>query len=189
MKQKVVIEVYMKDQKSRIKALKTIVGQSGVESTALQGQEKNQIEVIGDGIDAVVLTTLLRKNVGRAVLLSVSPIGDKKEGDAKDGEKEPQVITWYAHPHIYSGGVPNYHFCQVGDSYSDAPLLHHHVIFEPYSSGESSKVQAKEGWRFARSSNGDRGSGVRCLRNYLLTNPMGTRLEREAIAGAKRGEQ
>ncbi|KAL3508946.1 hypothetical protein ACH5RR_028347 [Cinchona calisaya] len=110
--QKVVIKLSMNDQKSRKKALKTVVGHSGVESTALQGQEKNQIEVIGEGIDAVQLTTLLRKNVGYAELVSVSPVkADEKKGDGKidDAKKtnEPSTaVVWYSHPYVYSG-VPH----------------------------------------------------------------------------------
>ncbi|KAI4347815.1 hypothetical protein L6164_008596 [Bauhinia variegata] len=65
MKQKVLIEVSMNDQKSRSKALKTAVGLSAkkirVETAALQGQAKDQIEVTGEGIDAVQLTRMLRK--------------------------------------------------------------------------------------------------------------------------------
>ncbi|KAF2284734.1 hypothetical protein GH714_029737 [Hevea brasiliensis] len=78
MKQKVVIKVSLNGTKSRSKALKIAVSVSGVESAALGAQDKSQIEVVGD-IDAVKLTTQLRKNVGHAELVSVSAAGEKKE--------------------------------------------------------------------------------------------------------------
>ena len=59
-----------------------------MESAALQGQDKDQIVVTGDGVDAVVLTTSLRKGVGHAELVSVSPVkdGDKNGGGGGDGD-------------------------------------------------------------------------------------------------------
>ncbi|KAK3004433.1 hypothetical protein RJ639_020044, partial [Escallonia herrerae] len=105
--QKVVIEVSMNDQKSRSKAMKIAVGSNGVESAALKGEGKNQLEVVGDGIDAVVLTTLLRKNVGFAVLVSVGP--DKKDDEKKDTEKKNEATImpplWVSYPPIH-GGTP-----------------------------------------------------------------------------------
>jgi len=74
MKRKIVIKVAMDGQKTRFKALKIAVSVSGVESAALAGPDKNHIEVIGDGIDSVALTTLLRKNVGYSELMSVGPV-------------------------------------------------------------------------------------------------------------------
>ncbi|KAL3508941.1 hypothetical protein ACH5RR_028342 [Cinchona calisaya] len=114
MKQKVVIKLSMHDQKSRKKALQTVAGHTGVESTALQGQEKNQVEVVGEGIDAVVITTLLRKNVGYAELVSVSPVvqkkpDEKKEDDKKDDAKKtnkpstPVIGSSPPYPYVYSG--------------------------------------------------------------------------------------
>ncbi|KAL3508943.1 hypothetical protein ACH5RR_028345 [Cinchona calisaya] len=114
MKQKVVIKLSMHDQKSRKKALKTVAGHTGVESTALQGQEKNQIEVVGEGIDAVVLTTLLRKNLGYAEIVSVSPVGQKKPDEKKGDDKKddakktnkpsaPVIGSSHPDPYVYSG--------------------------------------------------------------------------------------
>ncbi|THG05751.1 hypothetical protein TEA_000092 [Camellia sinensis var. sinensis] len=63
--QKVVIKVSMNGQKSRSKALKKVVGVQGVEAAALQGQDK--IEVTGESMDVIGLTTSLRKkSVGYA---------------------------------------------------------------------------------------------------------------------------
>ncbi|KAJ9687082.1 hypothetical protein PVL29_015797 [Vitis rotundifolia] len=114
MKKKVVIKVTMNGEKSRSKSLKVAVGVAGVESAALQGQEKNQIVVIGEGIDAVALTTLLRKKVGFAELVSVSVVGEKKE-EKKDNQgkkNEPSL-------HAYMPSIePYYH--EYTDSHPDS---------------------------------------------------------------------
>lgn len=59
---------------------------TGVESIALGGKDKSQIEVVGE-VDSVELTNLLRKNVGHAELVSVSAAGEKK-GEKKEEKKE-----------------------------------------------------------------------------------------------------
>ncbi|KAI4308592.1 hypothetical protein L6164_031648 [Bauhinia variegata] len=99
MKQKVLIEVSMNDKKSRSKALKTAVGLSGVETAALKGQAKDQIEVTGEGIDAVQLTRMLRKRIGFSKLVSVGPVEQKKE------EKKPEPPP----PYLWPYGGPAYH--------------------------------------------------------------------------------
>ncbi|XP_048328624.2 uncharacterized protein LOC125418245 [Ziziphus jujuba] len=97
MKQKVVIKVFLNDQKSRTKAIKTAVGVDGVIQAALQ-QEENQIEVTGDDLDVVLLTTLLRKSLKYAEVVSVSPVEDKKE----ENKDDPPQLVWTP----YAGGVP-----------------------------------------------------------------------------------
>ncbi|KAK1360996.1 Beta-fructofuranosidase [Heracleum sosnowskyi] len=85
--QKVVIRVTMVDQnKSRVKAMKIAVTAFGVESVALSGDSKDQIEVIGEGIDVVELTKLLRKKIGSAELLSVGPAQAEDKKDEKKNE-------------------------------------------------------------------------------------------------------
>ncbi|KAJ0051385.1 hypothetical protein Pint_01794 [Pistacia integerrima] len=110
MKQKVVIKVTsMNGQKSRSKVLKIAVGGFGVESAALKGDDKTQIEITGDGMDPVALTSLLRKKVGHAELVSVGPAGggDKKE-ESKGKENEPKIESLQ----VWScpSGVPHYVF-------------------------------------------------------------------------------
>ena len=58
---------------------------SGVESLALKGQQRDQIEVKGDNIDTVKLATLLRKKVGHASIVSVA---EEKKDEKKD---EPKI--------------------------------------------------------------------------------------------------
>ncbi|XP_062107085.1 heavy metal-associated isoprenylated plant protein 16-like [Humulus lupulus] len=93
MKLKVVIKVALDDQKCRTKAIKTAVGVNGVTQASLQ-QEKSQIEVTGDDIDVVLLTTLLRKSLKHAEVVSVSPIEKKEE----DNKTEVAQLLW--HPYV-----------------------------------------------------------------------------------------
>ncbi|XP_022848679.1 heavy metal-associated isoprenylated plant protein 46-like [Olea europaea var. sylvestris] len=107
MKQKIVIRLSMNDDKSRSKALKTVVGVSKhLESAALIGTEKNQLEVVGEGIDAVVLTRALRKNVAHADLVSVTEDkkSEEKKGDTKKKNEAPvpPPDVWYSVP-CYNG--------------------------------------------------------------------------------------
>ncbi|KAL3848680.1 hypothetical protein ACJIZ3_010562 [Penstemon smallii] len=118
MKQKIIIQLPMNDPKSRSRAFKIAVGVTGVESVAVIGAEKDQLQVIGEGIDSVTLTRLLRKNVAHAVLVSV---GEAKKEAAAEKKAEaptpqPPVVGWYPPP---SYGFPPYQFVEVRDSVND----------------------------------------------------------------------
>lgn len=71
---------------------------SGVESAAIKGDSKDQIEVTGEGMDSVKLTRLLIKKFGYASLVSV---GDVEKKD----KKEEAIVVW-------PNGVPHCN-CQV----------------------------------------------------------------------------
>ncbi|KAK0588370.1 hypothetical protein LWI29_000111 [Acer saccharum] len=90
MKQKVVIKVMINDQKSRPKVMKIVVGSFGVESVAWIGDDKNQIEVIGDGLDPAVLTLMLRKKLGYADLVSVEEKKEEKKDEKEENEAKLQ---------------------------------------------------------------------------------------------------
>ncbi|CAN4104404.1 unnamed protein product [Withania somnifera] len=119
MKQKVVIRLCLSgnDQKCRTKAFKIAVSQYGVESAAIKGDDKNQLEVVGE-VDAAALTSLLRKNLGQADLVSVGPAGggEKKDDKASSGKK-PAVVQ--SQPTLYCYDYPCYQYpvYQVTDSY------------------------------------------------------------------------
>lgn len=51
---------------------------AGVTSATMEG---DKITVVGDGVDPITLTTILRRSLGYAELLSVSSGDDKKKGD------------------------------------------------------------------------------------------------------------
>ncbi|XP_061367868.1 heavy metal-associated isoprenylated plant protein 47-like [Gastrolobium bilobum] len=97
LQQKVVIKVSMNGSKSRSKAMKIAVGVSGVETAAIQGENKDQIAVTGEGIDSVCLTSLLRKSFCHAELVSVGPVAVEEK--KKEGITLP--IVW-----PYVSGVP-----------------------------------------------------------------------------------
>ncbi|MBA0741729.1 hypothetical protein Gogos_014859 [Gossypium gossypioides] len=110
-----VLKVSMNGDKSRSKALKIAVGLSGVESASLKGDDKSQIEVTGDGVDAVKLASQLRKSVGFAELVSVSADGGEKKEEKKDDPKpEPRFNPSY---HYYQA-VPSYEYV---DNYGPSP--------------------------------------------------------------------
>ncbi|XP_010942541.1 heavy metal-associated isoprenylated plant protein 16 [Elaeis guineensis] len=96
-KQKVVIRLSMVDAKKRSKALKIVVGLDGVTSASVDGNEKDQIVVVGDGIDSFALVRKLRKRMKYAELVSVAPEDEKKE-EAKP--KDIELIGW-PRPNIY----------------------------------------------------------------------------------------
>ena len=127
LQQKVVIKVAMNGQKSRTKALKIAVGVSGVESAALKGQEKDEIEVTGEEIDVVALTFLLRKNVGNAEVVCVGAAEkkeQKKEEKKEEQKNEPTVHAWHSYP--YEIGVthyPIYHYPEYTDRPDSCPIM------------------------------------------------------------------
>ncbi|XP_050206657.1 disease resistance protein Pik-1-like [Mercurialis annua] len=98
MKQKMVIKVDMHGHKSRSKALQIVVGIYGVTSASLGEKDKSQLEVIGEGVDAVKLTRSLRKRLGKwphctcllprnkayAELISVSEVKEEKKEEKKE---------------------------------------------------------------------------------------------------------
>ncbi|CAK8567004.1 unnamed protein product [Lathyrus sativus] len=106
-KQKIVIKVTMKNEKSRIRAMKIAVGVYGVESAAIQGDNKDEIVVTGVGVDPVKLTRLLRKKFCIANLTSV---GDLKE----EKKKEETSVAW---PNC----VPHYNWpvCEIRNQYEE----------------------------------------------------------------------
>ncbi|KAL3364279.1 hypothetical protein AABB24_013171 [Solanum stoloniferum] len=120
MKQKVVIRLSLNgnDQKCRTKAFKIAVSQSGVESAAITGDGKNQLEVVGE-VDAVTLTSLLRKNLGQADLVSVGPAGG---GPAAAAPAVAAAAMVQSQPGSYYYAYPSYQYpvYQVTDSYGES---------------------------------------------------------------------
>ncbi|XP_058112932.1 disease resistance protein Pik-1-like isoform X2 [Magnolia sinica] len=93
---KIVMKVPMNDAKSRCKAMKAAVGIQGVISATLEGNDKDQLAVVGDGIDSVALTRLLRKKMGFTELISVAAVDEKKKEEKKEEEKKPsiEIVAW-----------------------------------------------------------------------------------------------
>ncbi|KAK8914322.1 hypothetical protein KSP39_PZI023933 [Platanthera zijinensis] len=111
----------MEDSKKRAKAMKCVVGIHGVTSAT---QEGDKITVVGEGVDTVELTTMLRRKMGHVELLTLTEIGDqKKEEKAADQAKvedagSVQPIVW---PTYYCGGdvvarpPGGYYYMDVGE--------------------------------------------------------------------------
>ena len=94
-----------------LKLMIFLFGAEGVESVSLQGEDSSQIVVVGNDIDSVHLTSLLRKKVGSAELMSLSTIsfeGDKQQEPKHNGI---QSMVWPAYqasvPYYYTYDVPN----------------------------------------------------------------------------------
>ncbi|KAK7246041.1 hypothetical protein RIF29_40898 [Crotalaria pallida] len=77
MKQKIVIKVQMNCQKCRTKALKVVASANGVNFLGLEGDDKDKVVVIGDGMDAVKLINCLRKKVGHSDIISLGEVEAK----------------------------------------------------------------------------------------------------------------
>jgi hypothetical protein len=58
----------------------------GVVSVALEGQDKDQVVVIGNEVDVSCLTSSLRKKVGHATIVSVEEVKPKPKPDEKKKE-------------------------------------------------------------------------------------------------------
>ncbi|KAI3755920.1 hypothetical protein L1987_55729 [Smallanthus sonchifolius] len=74
MKKKIVINIQTKCEKCRTGAMKAAVKTSGVNSVKLQGEDKNQMVVIGEGVDAAALTKSVRKKIKNASLEMVQQL-------------------------------------------------------------------------------------------------------------------
>ncbi|XP_021750448.1 heavy metal-associated isoprenylated plant protein 47-like [Chenopodium quinoa] len=97
MKQKIVVKVQMRCGKCRKKAMKIAASAEGVISVAIQGNDKDEIVVIGNRVDSAGLCTALRRKLGDANLVSVEEIKDpkpeEKKKDEKPEEKKPAAAT------------------------------------------------------------------------------------------------
>ncbi|KAG9448781.1 hypothetical protein H6P81_008746 [Aristolochia fimbriata] len=120
MKQKTVLKLQMSDPKTRCKAMKAVAGVQGVLSAAIEGEDKNKIVVIGEGVDSIYLTTLLRKTMGFAELISVTPIEQKKKKQDEDNYKSYCETKSTVKPTVWANQatVPHYVY-QVQEPYHD----------------------------------------------------------------------
>ncbi|KAL8239191.1 hypothetical protein R6Q59_015758 [Mikania micrantha] len=74
MMQKIVIKMQPRCGKCRTKAMMAAAEAVGVNSVELQGENMNQMVVIGDGVDAAALTCSVRKKVKNASLEEVQEL-------------------------------------------------------------------------------------------------------------------
>ncbi|XP_066318741.1 heavy metal-associated isoprenylated plant protein 47-like [Miscanthus floridulus] len=105
MKQKIVIRVCMCCDKCRSKAMALAAATGGVDSMALDGEGRDKVVVMGEGVDSIKLTSALRKKVGHADLLHVGEVikkDDKKPpaaaaAAAAPSNPQPQPVTMFYH--------------------------------------------------------------------------------------------
>uniref|UniRef100_A0A0D9YU76 HMA domain-containing protein n=1 Tax=Oryza glumipatula TaxID=40148 RepID=A0A0D9YU76_9ORYZ len=83
-KQKIVIKVEMSCDKCRWKAMRLVATTGGASSVTLAGDGKDQLVVVGNGVNFIKLIAALRKKVGHATLVTV--------GEVKEEEK-PEPAT------------------------------------------------------------------------------------------------
>ncbi|WVZ74829.1 hypothetical protein U9M48_022956 [Paspalum notatum var. saurae] len=90
MKQKIVLKVQMKCERCRSKALALVAAAGGVDSVELAGGDaRDQVVVVGDGVDSIQLATALRKKVGPADILQVVTDANKEAAAGTGGGKKP----------------------------------------------------------------------------------------------------
>ncbi|KAL8462308.1 hypothetical protein ACS0TY_032571 [Phlomoides rotata] len=76
MMQIIVLKVHLKSNKCRSKVMSIAVMTPGVLSVKFEGDEKDEVVVIGEGVDAAKMTSLIRKKVGHASLEFVADLED-----------------------------------------------------------------------------------------------------------------
>lgn len=74
-------------------------------SVSVEGEDKNLVVVIGEGIDSVGMTKSLRKKLGDAELVTVAPVEEKKKPEPEkqpdDKDKKPdnkEIAPWFYGP-------------------------------------------------------------------------------------------
>ncbi|KAL0916093.1 hypothetical protein M5K25_013575 [Dendrobium thyrsiflorum] len=68
------IKVQINCEKCLRKTMHLMASMEGVESIAVEGEDKDHFILIGDGIDSIKLTESLRKKVGHAEIMIVEPL-------------------------------------------------------------------------------------------------------------------
>ncbi|KAL0708750.1 hypothetical protein Bca4012_075176 [Brassica carinata] len=69
--QTMVLKVNMSSEKYRTKAMKIVVGASGVKGVRLE-KEQGKLMVEGEGVDVLELARTLKKKVGKTEIIKVS---------------------------------------------------------------------------------------------------------------------
>lgn len=88
----------------------------GVDSIKLDGEEKNQLVVVGEGVDPVILTGILRKKIGHSDIVKVE---EMKKGDGEsESSNEPKIEPYFAGygytpPVVVYDGYPNTGGCSI----------------------------------------------------------------------------
>ncbi|KAK1269741.1 hypothetical protein QJS04_geneDACA013817 [Acorus gramineus] len=102
-KQKVVMKIPMNGQKNNTKALQAVTKAKGVFSVGLEGDDKSQVVVIGEGMDCVDLKKLIQKKLGgwmwflknkvHVEIVTVSAVKEKEK--EKEADKKIEVVPYH----------------------------------------------------------------------------------------------
>ncbi|KAF8652997.1 hypothetical protein HU200_062432 [Digitaria exilis] len=111
----------MNCDKCRSKAMALVAAKCGVDSVAIAGADRDQVVVVGDGVDSIELTSALRKKVGPAHIVEV---GEPK----KDDNKKPTPAP-----------VPDYAWC-----YAPPPSQPVRFAYDPYGYGYGYGYQERQ---------------------------------------------
>ncbi|XP_050251019.1 heavy metal-associated isoprenylated plant protein 47-like [Quercus robur] len=124
MKQKIVIKVRNDCDKCTRKAMKIACKANGVNSVAIEGSDRDQLVVIGEGVDSANLTCSLRKKLCYAALWSVEEV--KAKPKPKPEEKPVQKPN--KHPSsTCSCGCPQLPMCP---QYPPYPMLYEAKVYD-----------------------------------------------------------
>ncbi|KAF9679310.1 hypothetical protein SADUNF_Sadunf06G0001800 [Salix dunnii] len=77
MKQKIVLKVQMNCEKCRSKTLTVVSDADGVSHVGFEGEQRQNVVVIGDDVDAAGLACKLKKKVGHTKIISVEAVKEK----------------------------------------------------------------------------------------------------------------
>ncbi|PKU66948.1 hypothetical protein MA16_Dca017268 [Dendrobium catenatum] len=113
------IKVQINCEKCLRKAMHLIASIEGVESIAVEGEDKDHFIIIGDGIDLIILTKSLRKKFKHAEIMVVEPLMNlnveisasmNNEANLENGFSQwrpnyplPSQVIMYEEPIINSG--------------------------------------------------------------------------------------
>ncbi|KAL0000394.1 hypothetical protein SO802_014175 [Lithocarpus litseifolius] len=131
--QKIVIKVRMTDKCTR-KAMKISCKANGVNSVAIEGSDRDQLVVIGEGVDSANWTCSLRKMLCYAALWSVEEVKAKPKPEEKPKPK-PEEKQKPNKPgstsSICSCGCPQLPICP---QYAPYPMLYEARVYDYTSS-------------------------------------------------------
>jgi len=102
------------------------------------GDGRDQLEVVGDGVDTVCLVKCLRRKLGHADILKVEEVKDKKPEEKKP--EEPKIIA-DPPPYCYPGYY--YHHHHLPAPVTPIELTPAHSVLEP-SAPASTEERARE---------------------------------------------
>nr|XP_023887265.1 heavy metal-associated isoprenylated plant protein 47-like [Quercus suber]POE67576.1 heavy metal-associated isoprenylated plant protein 47 [Quercus suber]POE67577.1 heavy metal-associated isoprenylated plant protein 47 [Quercus suber] len=107
--------------KCRRKAMKIASKANGVNSVAIEGSDRDQLVVIGEGVDSANLTCSLRKKLCYAVLRSVEEVKAKPEPVPKPANKPGSTSS------TCSCGCPQLPICP---QYPPYPMLYGVKVYD-----------------------------------------------------------